>query len=112
MKAKLRPMTPEQRKKWKSALGRKYETIRAYAETLIQLVRFTDADGREIGFDYAYIRGAILKKFPTVKRNGRHKGRKTRMPYKELQEFACELNRRGIRLPFRPRRKAKMEKSN
>jgi hypothetical protein len=39
-----------------------------------------------------------------VTRNGPHRGRVTKMPFKELQEFACELNRRGVRLPFRPRR--------
>lgn len=102
-------MTADQRRKWKSVLARKYDTIREYAEELIKLVHFTDADDREIGFDYAYIRGAVMTKFPKVTRNGPHCGQTTKMPYKELQEFACELNRQGIRLPFRPRRKAKME---
>lgn len=100
-------MTPAQRSKWNSALSRKYLTIREYAETLIQLVHFNDGDGRDIGFDYEYIRDAVLRKFPVVRCNGPHKGKTTKMPYKELQEFACELNRQGVRLPFRPRRKAK-----
>lgn len=111
MKAKSSPMSPELRTRWKSVLSKKYFTIREYAEALIQLVHFRDSDGRDIGFDYLYIRNTVLSKFPTVPRNGPHKGRTTKMPYKELQEFACELNRRGVRLPFRPRRKAKMEKS-
>lgn len=96
-------------KRWLSIRIRKYATIRSYAEQLIMLVRERDADGRDIGFDYGYIRDEILKKFPRVVCNGPHRGRPTKMPYKELQEFACELNRRGVKLPFRPRRKAKKE---
>ncbi len=95
------------RAKWHSVMHRRYFTIREYAEALIRLVRFIDGDGRPIGFDYEYIRNAVLRKFPVVPCNGPHKGRPTKMPYKELQEFACELNRQGVRLPFRPRRKAK-----
>ena len=109
MKSKKLPMTADLRTRWKSVLRRNYDTIREYAEALIQLVHYQDADGRDIGFDYGYIRAAVLKKFPTVKCSGPHRGQRTKMPYKELQEFACELNRQGIRLPFRPRRKAKAE---
>lgn len=97
------------RAKWSSVVHRRYDTIREYAEELIQLVHCVDSDGRLIGFDYGYVRKMVLRKFPTVPRNGPHKGRPTKMPFKELQEFACELNRQGIRLPFRPRRKAKKE---
>lgn len=88
---------------------KKYSTIRQYAEKLITLVRGHDSDGRDIGYDYETIRNAILRKFPVVTRNGPHKDRPTKMPFKELQEFACELNRQGVKLPFRPRRKAKKE---
>lgn len=103
------PMKPTQaqRTRWRSVTHRTYFTIREYAETLIQLVHHKDEDGRDIGFDYEYIREAVLRKFPTVPRNGPHRGQPTKMPFKELQEFACELNRQGVRLPFRPRRKAK-----
>lgn len=107
MGTSIAPTEPKLRTKWKSVIGKRYFTIREYAEALITLVRCHDEDGRDMGFDYEYIRNAILRKFPTVPRNGPHKGKTTKMPYKELQEFACELNRRGIRLPFRPRRKAK-----
>lgn len=79
-----------------------YRTIREYAMALIQLVRYRDEDGRDIGFDYEYIREEVLQKFPRVTCNGPHKGRLTKMPYKELQEFAGDLNRQGVRLPFRP----------
>lgn len=108
-KVSVAPKDAALRTKWKSVLGKHYFTIREYAEALITLVQKHDSDKRDIGFDYEYIREAILRKFPTVPRNGPHKGKPTKMPYKELQEFACELNRRGVRLPFRPRRKAKME---
>lgn len=106
----IRPTDPELLKRFRSAikstvrLRQKYATIREYAEVLIKLVWYRDEDGREIGYDYQYIRDTILRKFPTVRRNGPYKGRPTKMPYKELQEFACELNRQGVRLPFRPRR--------
>lgn len=84
-----------------------YSMIREYAEKLICLVRYRDPDGRDIGYDYEYIRALILRRFPIVTRNGPHKGKPTKMPYKELQEFSCELNRRGVKLPFRPRRKTR-----
>lgn len=103
--ATIGPTDKGLRKRLQSVRRRKYGMIREYAEALIQLVHHYDEDGRNIGFDYAYIREAILCKFPKVTRNGPHKGRATRMPYKELQEFACDLNRRGVKLPFRPRRK-------
>jgi hypothetical protein len=100
-------MTPALKEEWRRVRDRRYVTIRSYAEALIQLVRYVDADGRRIGADYGLIRKLVLRRFPTVRRNGPHKGRPTKMPFKELQEFACELNRQGVRLPFRPRRKAK-----
>jgi hypothetical protein len=106
---RLGPADSALHKQWLSVRARGYATIRKYAEALIVLVRERDADGRDIGFDYKAIRDDILRKFPTVTRNGPHKGRPTKMTYKELQEFACELNREGVRLPFRPRRKAKKE---
>ncbi len=103
----ITPTDPKLYARWRSVRrSKQYRTIREYAEALIMLVHSRDADGRDIGFDYDYIRSAVLRKFPTVIRNGPHKGRTTKMPFKELQEFACELNRRGVRLPFRPRRKA------
>lgn len=98
---------PKLREKLNRVRRKEYLTIRSYAEALIALPRFRDADGRGIGYDYEFIRTTILKKFPTVLCNGPHKGRVTKMPFKELQEFACELNRQGVRLPFRPRRKVK-----
>lgn len=85
---------------------RSYSTIRQYAEALVQCVQFSDDDGRDIGYDYGYIRKAVLKKFPVVTCNGPHRGRPTKMSYKELQGFVYDLNRRGVRLPFRPRRKS------
>lgn len=103
------PKDPTLRRIWRNVTQKNYATIREYAETLIRLVHERDSDGRDIGYDYKTIREYILRKFPRVTRNGPHKGRPTKMPYKELQEFACELNRQGIRLPFRPRRKAKKE---
>lgn len=106
------PMTPELRRKLFSVKSTRYRTIYDYAAALIQLVHYVDGDGREIGFDYGYIHAAILRKFPTVKFGGPHKGHPTKMPYKELQEIACDLNRKGIRLPFRPRRKAKKNKEH
>lgn len=109
-KKKIAPDDPELRRKWQATVqSKKHLTIREYAEALICLVHHHDPDHREIGFDYGWIRDAILRKFPVVTRNGPHKGKPTKMPFKELQEFACDLNRRGVRLPFRPRRKAKKE---
>lgn len=106
------PLDPTLHSRWRSVrYNKKFATIRAYAEALIRLVREYDQDGRDIGFDYAYIRTEILRRFPVVIRNGPHRGKRTKMPYKELQELACDLNRRGVKLPFRPRRKAKKESS-
>lgn len=110
------PMAPEHRLARRRALARKYNTIREFATVLIQLVRHRDEDRRDIGFDYGDIHDAILRKFPTVKSNGPHRGRPTKMPIKELHEIACELNRNGVKLPFRPRRrtsnKAKKKQSH
>ena len=99
------PVTPEFDRARRRVLKRTYKTIRELATELIKLVRHRDADGRDIGYDYGYIHEAVLRKFPTVKNNGPHKGRPTKMPIKELHEIACELNRNGVKLPFRPRRK-------
>jgi hypothetical protein len=101
------PMTPEYRQARRYALRRKYNTIREFATALIQLVHHKDADGHDIGFDY----DAILRKFPKVTNNGPHRGKPTKMPIKELQEIACELNRQGVKLPFRPRRKTSSKKT-
>jgi len=100
------PMAPEYIKARRRALARKYTTIREYAAVLIALVHHRDEDGREFGFDYGDIHDAILRKFPKVTINGQHRGKPTKMPFKELQEIACELNRNGVKLPFRPRRKS------
>ena len=104
------PMASEHRLARRRALARKYNTIREFATVLIRLVRHRDEDGRDIGFDYGDIHDAILRKFPTVKSNGPHRGRPTKMPIKELHEIACELNRNGVKLPFRPRRKTSSKK--
>lgn len=106
---RVSPKDPTLHRRWRNVRRKAHSTIRDYAEALIRLVHGYDQDGREIGYDYEYIRDEILKRFPVVKRNGPHKGKPTRMPYKELQEFACDLNRRGVKLPFRPRRKTKKE---
>lgn len=82
-----------------------YRTIREYATELILRVDRIDVHGRFIGFDYEHIRAAILAKFPVVTYPGPHRGKPTRMTYKELHEMACGLNRDGVRLPVRPRRK-------
>ncbi len=96
-------------RKWRSIMfgHRPSETIHDFAAALVQLVHVHDADGRDIGFDYEYIREAILRRFPKVKVGGPHKGQPTKMPYKELQKITGELNRKGVKLPFRPRRKVK-----
>ena len=99
------PMTPEARLARRRVLARKFETIREFATELIKLVHHKDEDGRSIGFDYTDIHDAILRKFPTVSSKGPHRGHPTKMPIKELHEIACELNRNGVKLPFRPRRK-------
>jgi hypothetical protein len=90
----------------------KYKTIQEYAQKLIQLVHFRDEDGRDIGYDYGLIHAAILRKFPIVKSTGPHKGKPTKMPYKELWEISCELNRNGVKLPFRPRRRNSAKKKS
>ncbi len=104
-KSVMVPVTPEFDLARRRVLKRTYKTIRELATELIKLVRHQDGDGRDIGYDYGYIHEAVLRKFPTVKNNGPHKGRPTKMPIKELHEIACELNRNGVKLPFRPRRK-------
>jgi hypothetical protein len=108
--AKLVKMAHEHRLARRRALAHRYSTIREFATVLIQLVRHRDEDGRDVGFDYGDIHDAILRKFPTVKSYGPHRGRPTKMPIKELQELACELNRNGVKLPFRPRRKTSAKK--
>lgn len=84
---------------------RVYKTIREYAIALILRVDRFDQDGRNVGFDYEYIRDKILAMFPFVTYSGPHKGKQTKMTYKELHEITCSLNRDRIRLPLRPRRK-------
>lgn len=108
MKPTPKEMEPDLAFAWRSVMSgrRHYPTIHEFAEALVRLVHYRDADKREIGFDYEYIRGAILRRFPKVKIGGPHKGRETKMPYKELQKVTGELNRKGVKLPFRPRRKA------
>lgn len=111
-------MEPSLAREWRKAMfgHRPAETIHEFAQRMVRLVHYKDGDGREIGFDYEYIRLAILRRFPKVKTNGPHKGRQTKMPYKELQKVTSELNRKGIPLPFRPRRestrKAKKKQSS
>ena len=103
------PADPLLARKWRSVMfgHRVGETIHDFAAAMVQLVHTRDADGRDIGFDYEYIREAILRRFPKVKVGGPHKGCATKMPYKELQKITGELNRKGVKLPFRPRRKVK-----
>ena len=103
-------MAPEDALAWRRALARKYSTIREYAIVLIQLKHYKDADKRDIGFDYTYILDRILRKFPTVRSSGPHRGHPTKMTVKELHEIAWELNRNGVKLPFRPRRKTYAKK--
>jgi hypothetical protein len=106
MKKSVRvPMAAENRRELLRVLACKYNTIRDFAIELIKFVRSTDEDNRDIGLDYGYVRDAIIRKFPTVRSSGPHRGRPTKMPIKELHEIACELNRNGVKLPFRPRRK-------
>lgn len=101
------PMTPEARLARRRVLKRKFKTIREFAAELIKLEHHRDDDGRRIGFDYTDIHETILRKFPIVSIKGPHEGRPTKMPIKELHEIACELNRNGVKLPFRPRRKTR-----
>lgn len=99
------PMSEKAKRERHLVLKRKYKAIRALAEALIKLVHHKDADGRDIGYDYGSIHATILRKFPTVRSYGPHRGQPTKMPIKELHEIACELNRNGVKLPFRPRRR-------
>lgn len=103
----IRDMEPSLAAAWRSVMfGHRSETIHEFAEKMVRLVHYLDGDQREIGFDYEYIRDAILRRFPKVKVGGPHKGRVTRLTYKELQKVTGELNRRAVKLPFRPRREA------
>lgn len=90
---------------------RRYRNIREYAVELILRVDHVEPqpDGRErdVGLDYEQIRRFVLRKFPVVTYSGPHKGKRTKMTYKELHEIACVLNREHIRLPVRPRRKVR-----
>ena len=104
------PMDANCRRARARALVHTYASIKEFATKLIQLVHHRDPDGRDIGFDYGDIHATILRKFPTVESKGPHSGRPTKMPIKELHEIACELNRNGVKLPFRPRRKTSKSK--
>jgi hypothetical protein len=73
---------------------------------LVRLVHHKDDDGHEIGYDYESIRRMIIHKFPFVETHGPHRGKPTRMPFDELGKITEELNRGGVKLPFRPRRSA------
>lgn len=108
LKPSPKEMEPDLARVWRGVMfgHRPSETIHEFAERMVRLVHFRDGDGREIGFDYEYIRDAILRRFPKVKVGGPHKGQPTKMPYKELQKVTGELNRRSVKLPFRPRRSA------
>jgi hypothetical protein len=98
------PMDVDCRRARERVLNSKYKTIREYAIALMMLVHHR-RDGRAYGYDYGNIRECILKKFPTVKNTGPHHGRPTKMSFKDLIEIGCELNRDGVKLPFRPRRR-------
>jgi RecJ-like exonuclease len=95
----------EMNTEWRRAVHSTYPTIRDYAERLIMIVHHKDKDGRNIGYPYDEILLAILRKFPTVPTGGPHKGKPTRITYKELQNVTGDLNRAGRQVPFRPRRK-------
>jgi hypothetical protein len=97
---------PEFERERRSVCHRRYRTIRAYAEELFKLRDYRE-NGRDIGFDYGYIRDAILRKFPTVTMEGPHRGKPTKIAFKEMQAIVSGLNRSGVKLPFRPRRKNK-----
>lgn len=83
-----------------------YNSISQFTEDLIKIAHHKDEDGREIGLDYDQIREAVLARFPKVLTRGPHQGNKTRLSVKEIIAKACDLNRNGVRLPFRPRRKS------
>jgi hypothetical protein len=84
----------------------KYTSISQYTEDLIKVAHHKDEDGREIGLDYDQIRVAVLQRFPKVLTRGPHQGKRTKLSVKEIIAKACDLNRNGVRLPFRPRRKS------
>lgn len=94
-----------------SVSHRRFKTIREYAAALLLVERMVDADGRKIGLDYVTIYEHIKKKFPVVTYSGPHKGRPMRMTYKQLRWIATELNREGVVLPVRPRRRLHQKKS-
>jgi hypothetical protein len=85
---------------------RQYVSIREYTIDLIKIVHHRDPDGRAIGLDYGEIRELVVKRFPVVVSVGPHKGHVTKISFKEIITISCELNRDGVKLPFRPRRKA------
>lgn len=89
-----------------------YTSIAQFTEDLIKIAHHKDEDGRDIGLDYDQIREAVLARFPKVLTRGPHQGKKTRLSVKEIIAKACDLNRDGIRLPFRPRRKSSAAKSS
>jgi hypothetical protein len=96
------PLVPELKSKWREVHRRPYATIREYAEALLQLVHHRDADGRAIGFDYKYIRDAILKKYPTVPLKGpEHLNYFERLesPYRSRRYFD-KSSRRGSNADF------------
>lgn len=83
---------------------RRYKTIREYAIDLLLRVDRIE-DGREVGFDYDFIRNAILHKFPFVTYGGPYQGHPTKTTIDTLWELARNMNHAGVRLPVRPRRK-------
>jgi hypothetical protein len=109
-KVKQLPPDPTLRAARSRVLRAHYPTIHDFAIALVKLIHHRDVDGREIGYDYGFIHRAILRKFPIITSKGPHRGKPTRMPYKELQKVTGELNREGVKLPFRPRRKSKKSK--
>jgi hypothetical protein len=90
-----------------SVRQRKYATIRQYAMALLLVEAGHDDDGRRVGLDYITIYELIKKKFPIVTYSGPHKGQPMRMTYKQLRWIATEMNRDGVVLPVRPRRRNK-----
>lgn len=99
---------------WVSATHHRvqYTTIRDFAERLIMIVHYKDKDGRNFGYPYDEILAAVLNKFPTVPTGGPHKGKPTKITYKELQNITADLNRSGRQVPFRSRRKVVKAKKN
>jgi hypothetical protein len=80
-------------------------TAKDYVRSLLCKVAYRDSDGRPVGHDYDFIRMEALRAFPNVTVKGRYYGKPTSLPIKELHEMATVLNAKGVRLPFRPRRK-------